>query len=370
MGDYNTSDGTWSIKIQEPILDHNGNNDSSVYGNEAHAAFFASLSIIIGVLAIIGNILVFVAVSFSKKLQTATNAFVVNLSVSDFLNGLTLPLQSVGMLSQTGWPLADWLCKVIAVLFVLSNGTSIFTLTAIAINRYITITKTKRIYQKVYTRQNIVVILVSSWLAAFPFPLLQLIPATGGLGYNTYFRTCIWDLDHDMAMITNAIVAVVLMICSVIIFLCYGAIYKFVQQHVAGTQARIQAAASTESLDMDSSTHQKSSSSNCPSIKQINITKNLASVVVVFLVCVLPYSLNLLVLRYSILTAYLAVLVVLPSCLNPFIYAAKHPHFKVVFKCMFCCKLKDIPQPSAWLKSILHYMDVTFGSSGNSSSSN
>ena len=179
MDDFDTSNGTWSIKIQEPILDPNGNNDSSVYRNEANAAVVASLSIIIGVLAIIGNILVFVAVSFSKKLHTATNAFVVNLSVSDFLNGLTLPLQSVGVLSQTGWPLADWLCKAIAALLVLSHGTSIFTLTAIAINRYITITKSKRTYQRIYTRRNIIIMLVSLWLSAFLFfLLLLLIPAT------------------------------------------------------------------------------------------------------------------------------------------------------------------------------------------------
>ncbi|XP_071476837.1 5-hydroxytryptamine receptor 4-like [Diadema antillarum] len=358
-----TADQMWTKNVT-PTSEY-----PTIYAHQYHAIIVATITFLIGVTGIIGNCLVLVAISLSKKLQTSTNAFVSSLSVSDFLTSTILPFQAIGISSQTGWPLAPQLCHLIAAVGIQTNSTSILTLTAIAVNRYVTITRSRRLQQRIYTPLGIAAMIGAVW--AFPFfslVILQLFPKTGGLVYDPVFRSCIWDLNHPVSPVFQGIASLTFVICTIIIIFCYVAIYVFVRRHVTGMQTRMKSnAASTETLEADDGAGQEMQTKRTPSVKQINITKNLAIVVGVFFVCVLPYSLNLYVREYYISTAYLGLLLVLPAALNPFIYAAKHPDFKIVFKCMFSCRYSDIPKPSGCLKAISQ-QDNTTSSSKNTSS--
>ena len=326
----------------------------SVVFTEVTANVVGSLSITIGTLGLIGNLLVFIAIALSKKLQTITNVFVVNLAVSDFLTALILPLQGVGVLSGSKWPLPNWTCTFVAFITLLSNPSSILTLAAIAINRYILITKSKRLYLKIFTFRNNLLILVFIWVLSFlvsVFP--NLMKATGDIGHDPCFRVCIWDLQHKKAFNAQTALAVLFFLCSAILFFCYFQIFRFVRSHVNNSQTRLRASMAPSTLDIHTqvtSTISSTTSMGVPTIKQINITKNMAWVVVVFFVCTLPYSYYLLIVKYSIEAAFLILLVALPVCLNPLIYAAKHPVFKVIFKCMFTCNFKKIPERTECIK--------------------
>ena len=334
-------------------------NGTDVY-NEVTARVVGSTSITIGILGLTGNVLVFVAICLSKKLQTVTNAFVVSLTISDFLTALILPLQGLGVLSGNDWPLEDWVCTFVSFITLLSNPTSILTLTAIAMNRYILITKPKGLYLRIYTLKNITGMLVLIWVFSFLLCVLpQLIPATGKMLYDPCFRTCIWDLHHPMARASEAAIAVVFFICSSIISFCYFHIYLFVRSHVARTRTSLRSISretSTTSFGSgpSSSTSRKKSnrkSLGAPSVRQINITKNMACVVVVFFICTMPFSVYLFTKTRSIEGAFLMLVVAAPICLNPLVYAAKHPVFKEVFKYMLCCRFKKIPEPIECLNS-------------------
>ena len=321
--------------------------------NEVTDKVVGSLAITIGTLGLIGNLLVFVAVSISKKLHTTTNVFVVCLAVTDFLTSLILPLQGLGVLSGREWPLPDWTCTFVSFITLLSNPMSILTLTAIAINRYILITKPKDRYLRIYTYTNITWMLVCIWVFSFLLCVLpQLIPATGGLVYDPCFRTCIWDLNHPMARVSEAAIGVVFFICSLIISFCYLRIYLSVRSHNDHFQMNFwkikgQRAMSDESCQSPTSI----TSLGVPNVKQINITKNMACVVVVFFICTMPFSIYFFTKTRSIEGAFLMLVVAAPICLNPLIYAAKHPVFKEVFKGMFCCSAHKIPAPSRCLKA-------------------
>ncbi|XDV21929.1 hypothetical protein PO909_026923 [Leuciscus waleckii] len=89
-----------------------------------------------------GNILVILAVSLERKLQNATNFFLMSLAVADLLVGLlVMPIALVTVLFHSRWPLPDFLCPIWLFLDVLFSTASIMHLCAISLDRYIAIKK-------------------------------------------------------------------------------------------------------------------------------------------------------------------------------------------------------------------------------------
>ncbi|KAE8584692.1 hypothetical protein XENTR_v10021068 [Xenopus tropicalis] len=100
----------------------------------------ALLTLIIIILTIGGNILVIMAVSLEKKLQNATNFFLMSLAVADMLVGiLVMPVSLVTILYDYAWPLPRKLCPIWISLDVLFSTASIMHLCAISLDRYVAI---------------------------------------------------------------------------------------------------------------------------------------------------------------------------------------------------------------------------------------
>ncbi|XP_075385851.1 5-hydroxytryptamine receptor 2B [Tenrec ecaudatus] len=89
-----------------------------------------------------GNILVILAVSLEKKLQCATNYFLMSLAVADLLVGLfVMPIALLTIMFEPTWPLPLGLCPAWLFLDVLFSTASIMHLCAISVDRYIAIQK-------------------------------------------------------------------------------------------------------------------------------------------------------------------------------------------------------------------------------------
>ncbi|XP_026201314.1 5-hydroxytryptamine receptor 2B [Anabas testudineus] len=102
----------------------------------------ALLIIMVIIPTIGGNILVILAVSLEKKLQNATNYFLMSLAVADLLVGLlVMPIALVTVLYNADWPLPEFLCPIWLFLDVLFSTASIMHLCAISLDRYIAIKK-------------------------------------------------------------------------------------------------------------------------------------------------------------------------------------------------------------------------------------
>ncbi|XP_066562501.1 5-hydroxytryptamine receptor 2A-like [Amia ocellicauda] len=100
----------------------------------------ALLTIIVIILTIAGNILVILAVSLEKKLQNATNYFLMSLAIADMLLGfLVMPVSMLTILYGYIWPLPSILCPIWIYLDVLFSTASIMHLCAISLDRYIAI---------------------------------------------------------------------------------------------------------------------------------------------------------------------------------------------------------------------------------------
>ncbi|XP_051878259.1 5-hydroxytryptamine receptor 2A-like [Pristis pectinata] len=98
----------------------------------------ALLILVIIVLTVGGNILVIMAVSLEKKLQNATNYFLMSLAVADMLVGiLVMPVSLITILYDNTWPFPEKLCPIWIYLDVLFSTASIMHLCAISLDRYI-----------------------------------------------------------------------------------------------------------------------------------------------------------------------------------------------------------------------------------------
>ncbi|KAM9850648.1 5-hydroxytryptamine receptor 2A [Aulostomus maculatus] len=133
--------------------------------------------VVIGV-TVMGNILVILAVSLEKKLQNATNYFLMSLAVADMLLGiLVMPVSMVTILYDYGWPLPSNLCPVWIYLDVLFSTASIMHLCAISLDRYIAIRNPihhSRFNSHTKARLKIMAVWTISAGISMPIPVLGL----------------------------------------------------------------------------------------------------------------------------------------------------------------------------------------------------
>ncbi|XP_022243216.1 RYamide receptor-like [Limulus polyphemus] len=90
----------------------------------------------VSLLAVVGNFCVLWIVATSLRMQTVTNFFIANLACADIIIGLfSIPFQFQAALLQR-WVLPAFMCAFCPFVQTLSVNVSIFTLTAIALDRY------------------------------------------------------------------------------------------------------------------------------------------------------------------------------------------------------------------------------------------
>lgn len=131
--------------------------------------------IMVSLIAVFGNLMVFYIVLISKRMRNVTNLFIANLALADILIGsLAIPFQFTAALLQR-WVLPSFLCSVCPTVQTVSLNVSIFTLTAISIDRHRAITKPLA-NKLTKSKANIIIIFI--WL----FSLILALPTF--LSYN------------------------------------------------------------------------------------------------------------------------------------------------------------------------------------------
>ncbi|XP_022080550.1 uncharacterized protein LOC110973769 [Acanthaster planci] len=300
-----------------------------------------------------GNSMVLVAVARTKKLQTATNVFVVNLSVTDYLTGLAFLWSIPGMVSTTpGYPLqSDALCAVWAALVYLGVGCGLYTLANIALNRCILITMPMHHYQWLYTPKKITLMVLGCWLVPLCAIVVPPLSGVGSLGFDPDSRTCT-DIDsHERAPAFDKILfSVFYPLPLVVVVVCYVLIWRHVRRHFKNYRQSVRQRMTTSPAKSSTSTLDLDLSSSCPRLpplqhaessrqltrtknEQLSITKNLFVVVLAFLVCFTPLGVMVVIdsNRYQL---YAGMVLFASGSINPVIYATKHPHFRPVLRSM------------------------------------
>ncbi|XP_076868030.1 neuropeptide FF receptor 2 isoform X2 [Brachyhypopomus gauderio] len=100
------------------------------------SAIFIMSYLLIFVVCMVGNGVVCFIVLRSKTMRTVTNLFILNLAVSDLLVGIfCMPTTLVDNII-TGWPFGSLVCKLSGMVQGISVSASVFTLVAIAVDRF------------------------------------------------------------------------------------------------------------------------------------------------------------------------------------------------------------------------------------------
>eukprot|EP00057_Strongylocentrotus_purpuratus_P029992 XP_780410.1 PREDICTED: G-protein coupled receptor 84-like [Strongylocentrotus purpuratus] len=199
-------------------------------------SIIAALLSLISIIGLGGNILVLFSMLLSRKLQTQTNIFVVNLCVADFLTCLSLPFQAAAAVldDDTGLFLfSDGFCALVTMLEITCLGSSILTLTLIAVNRFVLITRSKATCRRLFSPLVLVIALLMTWL----IPAAEFgIPAVAGfieLSYYPRFRICAWNENYPLS---KFLIGPTLVLALSVTLVCYAKTYLFVRRHARSVE--------------------------------------------------------------------------------------------------------------------------------------
>lgn len=147
--------------------------------------YYIVIEVVIAVLSISGNVLVCWAVAINTTLKNATNYFLVSLAVADILVGcLAIPF---AIIISIGIELDFYGCLFLACFLLVLTQSSIFSLLAIAIDRYLAVKIPLR-YKELMTGKTAREIIAILWILSF---VIGLIPFFG------------WNMKH-LACNTNS----------------------------------------------------------------------------------------------------------------------------------------------------------------------
>ncbi|XP_022109234.1 G-protein coupled receptor moody-like [Acanthaster planci] len=333
----------------------------------------AVMYLVVILLGTAGNILVILAVLLSKKLRTATNAFVVNLSVADLLTCLVLPWTVVATLSKDGLPVGEWVCSVAAVVQATAIGCSMYTLASIGLQRLLLIKRPMTTYRVIYTPKKIAAWLVVAWSIPLLVTLVPPLLDVGAVGYNKKYRHCGFPSTHPRSNDYDLIIAGGLYPVPLItIVVCYVLIWWHLRRHakkVSAPEASTDSMTQTTRMSMVSesmaTTNRPTHNANKPGVsrqgtlrkshvsrRQTEITKNMFYIVCAFMLCLTPFAICLFYDDSDPFLPYASAILVFNSCINPLIYATKHRDFKTVFGCILRRKWDNIPEPSNCHKAL------------------
>ena len=82
----------------------------------------------------------------------------------------------------------------------------------------------------------------------------------------------------------------------------------------------------------------------------VTVTKRLAVVVLAFVICLLPFTVSVLIPSSNPGIPWTGLMLTFNSCVNPLIYARTMPEFRKVMLAIIRCRLKDITEPIACIR--------------------
>ena len=294
-----------------------------------------TLSVIILVLNVAGNILVCLAVRKNRKLRSLRNyyygLFLMSLAIADMAVGLFC-MPFILLYYETGkYPFGFFgstaVCKLIPALSLLCQGASIFSLTSLTLQRFMGIVYPMKAR---LTLGKVKLLLALVWLCAFAssLPLIIVMDVNNDVqGKDNKFSCDEFWSDPPVGRILKEGYTLYLFVAEyllplVIIGIAYSKMATVLNRRDEGLEGRKSTSARTKA------NHKK-------------FIRLLIVLIVSFALCYLPnhvlffwldYGTGLYNPYFSILMKYSHFCIWLNSCLNPYLYGALDDYFRQSYK--------------------------------------
>ncbi|CAK1553684.1 unnamed protein product [Leptosia nina] len=335
-GQDDDADWARNSTIEELYLGHNSTHEVFDTLYDVPTGMIVLLSFLYGsisVLAVIGNFLVMWVVATSRRMQSVTNCYIANLALADIVIGLfAIPFQFQAALLQR-WLLPHFMCAFCPFVQALSVNVSVFTLTAIAVDRHrAIITPLSAHTSKRVAKVIIVFIWILALSLAAPMAMSWEVvmeeerDPVSKVSYEKPFCTA-----SDFGAHSLAIYRLMLYIFQYVIPLC---VITFAYAHMAMKLWGARAPGNAQ--ETRDANHMKNKK---------RVIKMLVLVVALFAICWLPLqSYFLLQTLFPSINEYRYINIIFfcfdwlamsNSCYNPFIYAIYNEKFKKEFKQRF-----------------------------------
>jgi len=302
--------------------------------------------IIIIVLAFIGNILIFVVICINRRLHRIDNMFIANLAVSDFLFTLMETCSNTTRELNRNWrPPHDVVCYVIIASSVLCASASVFTQTAVAVNRYLTVMQPLQ-YPNLVNERRVLITIVIIWAGAIALASPPLIwrPLSVICGEEeSYDKHITYEIIY-MTAEWIFIFGIPFALMSVI----YFRVYQIARNHAQRVRPCIYEDSTTTS--QGNSTHFTSSTSNNITNfkRELKAAKMLVTIAGAFLISWFPFFVTLTLWKFQdgvkihpkVFTSFLYIVYTLPA-INPAIYAFWSRDIRRGMKELFPCWKRD-----------------------------
>ncbi|XP_036114636.1 D(2) dopamine receptor isoform X2 [Molossus molossus] len=149
-------------------------NGSEGKSDEQHYNYYATLLVLLIFIIVFGNVLVCMAVSREKALQTTTNYLIVSLAVADLLVATLVMPWGVYLEVVGEWRFSRVHCDIFVTLDVMMCTASILNLCAISIDRYTAVAMPMLYNTRYSSKRRVTVMIAIVWVLSFTIscPLL------------------------------------------------------------------------------------------------------------------------------------------------------------------------------------------------------
>ncbi|XP_052442639.1 trace amine-associated receptor 13c-like [Carassius gibelio] len=277
----------------------------------------------VSLLTVCGNLLVIISVSHFKQLHTPANILILSLAVSDLLVGVFVMPLHLSWVIESCWTSGPVMCSALKIVNFQATSVSVHTVALIAVDRFLALSS-PFLYSEKVSPTVICIVSLFNWLFSL-FYNFTLLFVNGNFTDVTCPGICIAIIDGISSFID--LIVVFLMPCTLIIIL-YTHVFVIVKRHVTAIRG----------LQVHNSA---GSSKNRVSDKSERKAAMLLGIlVIVFLLCLLPYYICSLVIPYSgddlfDVRDVVVIVFFLNSTINPIIYALFYPWFQKSLKLIF-----------------------------------
>ncbi|XP_076306280.1 G-protein coupled receptor moody-like [Tachypleus tridentatus] len=303
---------------------------SSLMHERKELMYFAAFCIIVSIIVgLSGNLLTIVALLRCPRVRSATAAFIISLCVADFLFcALNLPFSASRFIHQK-WIHGDILCVMFPFMRYVNVGLSLMSITAITINRYILIVH-QRMYEKIYRKCYIAIMIAAIWLFSFAMLLPTLIGVWGRFGYDKKILNCSILTVNGKSSKTFLFIFGFLIPCVTII-VCYARIFWVLKT----SASRVRAYSNSETKEQKKNRDAKKRK------EEWRVTRMVLIIFCSFLVCYLPITIVKVAdkqAKYPALHIVGYILIYISASINPIIYGVTNKQYRQAYETVLMCR--------------------------------